>query len=215
MDKKILIFVDYREKESGVFHHLQNTDALIKLVNLDVGDYVCSDRSVVERKNFDDFAASIVDGRIFEQAKNLKESYEKPIIIVEGNCTHRDISKNALKATLASLIVDFEIPVLNTRNERDTADMVYWLAKREQMIKNIDVGIRRKNKKPTEIKKMQEYILCGLPNVSNVLAKRLLNKFGSIRAIFCASQIELEKVKGLGKKKAKIIFDVVNANSRG
>jgi Fanconi anemia group M protein len=206
---KILIFIDYREKETLVFEHLKSTDALIKTANLDIGDYVVSQRVAIERKNASDFIKSIIDGRIFQQAKKLKENYEKPIIIVEGMYFNRNISRNALKATIATLILDFGIPIIQTMNEKDTADTIYWLAKREQTEKKASIAIKRKSKKPKEITELQKYVLCSLPYISDVLATRLLKKFGSLKAVFNASQSQLQKVEGIGKKKAKVIFDVI------
>lgn len=207
--EKILIFVDYREKGTPVFEHLKRTDALTKTANLDVGDYIASQRVVIERKNINDFVSSIIDGRIFQQANKLKKSYEKPIIIIEGSYFNRNISRNALKATIATLILDFGIPIIQTVNEKDTADTIYWLAKREQTERKVSIAIKRKGKKPKEITKLQKYVLCGLPHVSDVLATRLLKEFGSLKAIFNASQDQLQKVEGIGKKKAKTILDVI------
>jgi hypothetical protein len=46
-----MIIVDYKEKESGVVQTLANTDILIKLENLDIGDYIIGDL-IIERKKY-------------------------------------------------------------------------------------------------------------------------------------------------------------------
>ena len=109
---KIVIVSDFREKE--VSEHLKKLGAVVNEQALEVGDFVCSERVCIEKKTGNDFVSSIIDGRIFEQASALKKNFEKPIIIIEGY-SYREINENALKAALASLLIDFGISILTTR----------------------------------------------------------------------------------------------------
>jgi Fanconi anemia group M protein len=79
--KPIKIIVDVREKNMAKLLH---NYADVELKTLEVGDYVLSDRVVVERKTADDFVDSIIDKRLFNQLKNLRK-VEKPLLIIEGN----------------------------------------------------------------------------------------------------------------------------------
>ncbi|MHA1743342.1 MAG: ERCC4 domain-containing protein [Candidatus Heimdallarchaeota archaeon] len=201
---KIVIVSDYREKE--VIEHLKKFDASINVQALKVGDYVCSEDVCVERKSYDDFVNSIINGRIFEQADALSKNFKKPVIVIEGYST-RQINENALKAAVASLLIDFNISLISTKNPYDTAKTVFWIAKKEQSNGGgmaIKVG-----KKPKETKKLQEFIVASIPGISTVLAKRLLNQFGSIEKIFGASAEELGKV--VGEKKGKKIKKILTA----
>lgn len=64
--KPIKIIVDVREKNMAkLLHNYAN----IELKTLEVGDYVLSDRVVVERKTAEDFVNSIIDKRLFSQLK--------------------------------------------------------------------------------------------------------------------------------------------------
>ncbi len=199
LPNKVLIIADYRERE--VIEHLKNIGTSVNEMNLKVGDFICSGNGVViERKTHSDFVSSIIDGRIFEQVKYLKENYERPVIIVEG-FSNREINENALKATIASLITKFNASFVNTKNPLDTAKMIHWLAKKEQEDVKQTLGFKQ-GKKPKEMKKLQEFILSGIPGISHVLAKRLLENLGSIEHVVTASEMELSKVKGVGKKLA-------------
>jgi len=199
---KVLVIADYREKE--VIENLKNLGAIVNELNLKVGDFVFSSNGVVvERKTHSDFVSSIIDGRIFEQVKYLKENYERPVIIVEG-FSDREINENALKATIASLITKFDASFINTKNSLDTAKMIYWLAKKEQEDTNKTLGFKQ-GKKPKEMKRLQEFVLSSIPGISNVLSRRLLESFGSIDQAVNASEIDLSKVKGIGKKLANKI----------
>ena len=58
-------------------------------------------------------------------------------------------------------------------------------------------------------KDQQEYLVAGLPNVNITIAKRLLREFRSVQGVFDASAEDLEKVHGIGRKKADEIRKVL------
>ncbi|MEM5834740.1 MAG: ERCC4 domain-containing protein [Candidatus Aenigmatarchaeota archaeon] len=196
--EKILIVCDYREKE--VIEELKKLGALVNVQSLEIGDFILSEKVCVEKKTHSDFISSIIDGRIFEQASLLRKNFEKPIIVIEGY-SNREINDNALKAALACLLIDFGISLISTKNSCDTAKLIYWIAKKEQSETKSEVAIKV-GKKPKDIRKIQEFIVCSLPGVSTKTAIKLLKNFGSVEKVFSASEDELKKV--LGKKAEKI-----------
>ena len=202
---KIVVVCDYRERET--IELLEKIGAVVNKRNLEVGDFVCSQRIVIEKKTHSDFISSIIDGRIFEQAKNMKSNFERPVILIEGYST-REINENALKAAIASLIVDYGISLINTKNPVDTAKTIYWIAKKEQEEMKHEVAFKV-GKKPEDSKKLKEFIISGIPGVSTVLSKRLLEYFGSVEKIFVASEKELKAVNGIGEKLAKKIKKIL------
>jgi Fanconi anemia group M protein len=204
---KIVIFADYREKET--IEHLKKMDIILTETNLEVGDFVLSDsRVVIERKTHSDFVSSIIDGRLFEQAKTMKDNFSNPVIIIEGS-SNRYINENALRAAIASLITKFNISLLNTKNSLDTAKTIYWVAKKEQEEDKHSVSIKV-GKKPKETHKLQEQIVSSLPNINSVISKRLLEHFGTVEKVFSADEKELRKVKGVGKKLANRIRKILS-----
>ena len=204
---KIVIFADYREKET--IEHLKKMDIILTETNLEVGDFVLSDsRVVIERKTHSDFVSSIIDGRLFEQAKTMKDNFSNPVIIIEGS-SNRYINENALRAAIASLITKFNISLLNTKNSFDTAKTIYWVAKKEQEEDKHSVSIKV-GKKPKETHKLQEQIVSSLPNINSVISKRLLEHFGTVEKVFSADEKELRKVKGVGKKLANRIRKILS-----
>jgi len=198
---KVVVVVDYREKE--VADHLKKLGAVVNKQALEVGDFLASEKVAIERKSYDDFVSSIIDGRIFNQARNLKENFEHPLLLIEG-FSNREINDNALKGAIASLLLDFGISVLTSKNEYDSAKLIYWIANKEQHEAKSWVGIKV-GKKPKTIRELQEFVVASIPSISTVLAKRLLGKFGSIEKIITASEEELRQVKGIGKKSARNI----------
>lgn len=206
---EILIVVDYREQHSAVVGELVDLGAKIKYANLPVGDYLVSEEVAIERKTFNDFINSIIDKRLFEQAKSLSQHYSKPIIIIEGrDQTLRNISEEAVRGAMISMIMDFGLPILWTRDSLETAKFILALAKRERRgdLRTISLKDRRRARTPDE---EREYVVASLPMVELTTARRLLSHFGSVERVFTAGESELMKVKGIGPKKAKRIRSII------
>jgi Fanconi anemia group M protein len=203
-ENKVVIVSDFREKE--VIENLKRLGATVNEQSLEVGDFICSENVAVERKSYDDFISSIIDGRVFEQAENLKKNFKKPIIIIEGY-SNREFNDNAFKAAVASLIVDFNVSLLNTRNEFETAKNIFWIAKKEQGGRNAEVSIRV-GKKPKDERKLVEFIFSSLPGISNKTARKIMDNFNSPKDFFSSSEKELQK--SLGKKRGKDVWKILN-----
>jgi len=212
-DKPVII-TDSRESKGSVKNYLEGLGAVVKTLPLKVGDFICSERVCVERKTGDDFISSIVDGRLFQQAEELKNNFAKPIILVEGNYYAGGMKESAIKSALASIILNYEIPVIMTKDEGETARTIFWLAKREQIISNVGMGIKGK-KKPKRLKDLQEHVISGLPGVSVVLSRRLLRKFKTISNLANAKEKELLEVDGVGKVLAKRLHELLNKEYGG
>jgi Fanconi anemia group M protein len=208
---RVKILVDNRESNTKVMVALSKLKVETLFATLTCGDYILSPRIGVERKTVDDFATSIIDKRLFEQASLMKETFEYPIIIVEGfGSPTRRVRSEALMGALSSLLIDYGLPVIWLRNPSETALLLVTLAKREQIGGRGTPRIRGKRKHLT-LKDLQEYIVAGLPNVSVTLSRRLLQQFKTVEAIFKASPDELIKIEGIGKKKSRKIKRVLTS----
>lgn len=207
-----LIYVDNRESASQVVKELIRLGVRVRLTDLAVGDYVLSDDVAVERKTSADLAQSILDKRLFTQAKELSSAYKVPLFIVEGEDPYavRGVSAPAIRGAILSLIIDFRIPVLLTKTPSETALTLLAAAKSEQFEKKIHISIRGE-KKPLTLAEQQEYIVAGLPNVERTLARRLLAALGSVEGVFAATDEELQKVQGVGGVIAERIRRVITS----
>ena len=207
----IKIFADYREKGSAVLKELLANNVSLKLDSLSIGDFLLSERTIVEFKNVEDFVNSILDKRIFDQAIKLKNSYENKILIIQGQediYSVRMIHPNAIRGALASLLLDFGISVIKTSDYKETAALLIALAKREQD-ENKRAMIKHSSK-PLTIKEQQEFIVSSFPGIGNTLNKPLLKHFHSMKNIVNASESALKKVELIGKIKAKKLFELFN-----
>jgi len=212
-DNKVKIVVDHREYRSNVVKNLATKGIFVEPTQLDVGDYILSSRIGVERKNVDDFLESLISGKLFKQISQLRDKYSRPVLVLEGEnlLTKRNINHNAIFGSLASITVDFGIPVLNTKDASETADLLFVIARREQREDKKDVAIRGE-KTQMSIRERQQFLVEGLPNVSAVIAKRLLAHFGSIKDIANATEKELMEVNGVGKNISSEIIKLLNAD---
>ena len=203
------IVADSRELSSIVPRELLEFGIVSKPKMLDIGDYVISDRACIERKTAEDFVDSMVGGRLMDQMQRLK-SYPRPCLIIEGEGLYskRDVHPNAIRGALAAIVLDFGIPILFTRDERDTAAIIAAMLKRELLEGRREIKIRE-DKRISTLEEQQESIVAGLPNVNIVLSRRLLEEFETVQKIFNATQKELEKVHGIGKKTAEEIVNVL------
>ncbi|KXA89819.1 hypothetical protein AKJ62_02340 [candidate division MSBL1 archaeon SCGC-AAA259D14] len=179
---------------------------------LDVGDFILSERVGVERKTVRDFLQSLIDGRLLDQAKNLAETFERPILILEGEglYTERGIHPNAIRGALACITVDYHVSMISTSDEKETAKIIASIVRREQKEDKSEVPIRGERKSLT-LSELQRFIVEGLPGISAVLAKRLLSYFGSVEEVMVASEEKLKEVHGIGQEKAKEIRRVLDA----
>ncbi|MFO7618584.1 MAG: DEAD/DEAH box helicase, partial [Thermoplasmata archaeon] len=208
--ERLRLIADTREFKSSVVRHLAVKDLIVESKQLDVGDYLISERVGVERKEVEDFISSVMDGRLFQQVKALKRAYQSPLIIIEGRDLYtRRLSADAVRGALASITVDFGVPVFFTTDDRDTAEFLIALVKRETA-EGRRPGIRGE-KGTMLVQERQQFILEGLPNVSGVMAQRLLAHFGSVKAVLEATEDELMEVRGVGKIIAKGIRDTIDA----
>ena len=213
--QKPTIIIDSRELGSPATRELSKYDIFITQESLSIGDFIISDRTAIERKTVEDFVASIIDGRLFEQVSNLKSAYEMPILLIEGESfqTQRNIAPEAVMGAVASVIVDFGVPVVWTRSPSETALLLLSIARREQSKGERRPRIRME-RKPESLANEQEFVVAGLPLVDRVLARRLLRAFGSVEKIFLASEKELQNVEGIGKKISERIRKLVSTPYR-
>ena len=212
--KKLRIVVDEREKKSGIPDFLKKTGINLEIKTLQVGDYIVAPETVVERKTISDLVSSIFDGRLFDQCNRLKEHYQFPILLIEGNIDEiEELTENSLVfyGAISSIALDFKIPVIHTPNASHTAKLLMSMCSRKDASKGPFI---KKIRKSNDVQKQQLSILCSLPGVGEKTAIRMLEKFGTPLRVLSSSTTELSKVGGLGEARAKKIKKTLQAQSK-
>ncbi len=202
-----LIYIDTRESLLLV-DELKKQGSRVDVKALPMGDFVLSTDVVAERKTAEDFVKSVIDGRLFSQLVAMREAYPRPLLILEGDRRRAvGIGSAAFIGALASVVSDFQVSIFTSSDECETAQILFHIARREQMDKKKEVRIRS-GRKPTSTSDMQKYIVAGLPGVSTVLADRFLRELKTVANIFNASEEELMRIEGVGEKLAKRINEI-------
>ena len=211
----IEVVVDQRELDSHIARDLSRREEVTtRLETLEVGDYVLSDRVVVERKSVEDFLDTLTGGdrSMFEQVGAAARHYARPVVIVEGEDLYgrRNVHPNAIRGALASLAVDFGASVLRTSDTDDTADLLYTIARREQADADRSVSVHG-GKGARTLAEQQEYVVGSIAEVGPVTARSLLAHFGSVEATMTADREALLEVSGVGEVTADRIREVVGS----
>src|SRR4051812_1829527 len=171
-------------------------------MRLPAGDYVVSDRVVVERKGPSDLAASIKDRRLFEQLARLTEAYPSVVLIVEGEPVH--MHEAAWHGALGRALT-LGASVLRTRDARDTAAWIGRLHRLEGKPASAPRGTPRVRRPTEDDLQTAEDVLRSLPGISTVGAGRLLAHFGSLQRVFAARHEQLLEVRGIGPVRARTL----------
>ena len=211
MESKLLIVADDRERSSGVLERLQAMpDVELAVRRLKVGDYEVANRVAVERKKVADFAASIIDGRLFAQAARLNQGPLRSLVVIEGQ--PRDLAglgmrREALQGALISLTLVFGIPALRSMSPAETARLLAYAA---EQVTRASTGARFDTRRARSRNGRRIQLLRTLPGIGRQRAEALLAAFGSVENCLSASEEELLQVEGVGGKTARAIRDLVS-----
>ena len=141
------IIVDYRE-DKNIVKELYKHNIDVEIKSLISADFVMQIKDVdghvkdlaIERKTGNDFLNSIIDKRILTQLIALKENFPLQLLILETDrnlYSLRDFHPNSIRGMLSSIAIDYQIPILYTKNYRDTAAYLALIAKR--LKKTLDI----------------------------------------------------------------------------
>ncbi|PSP32759.1 Hef nuclease [Halobacteriales archaeon QH_10_67_22] len=219
-DDAVEVVVDQRELDAPIAKDLSRRDGLeTRLETLAVGDYVLSDRVVVERKTVADFLDTLTgddERSLFEQAKDATRYYARPVVVLEGADLYeqRNVHPNAIQGALASLTVDFGASVLRTTDADETAALIEAIATREQEESDRTVSVHGEKSSKT-LAEQQEYVVASVAEVGPVTAQSLLAELGSVEAVVTADADELQTAEGVGEVTAQRIREVVGSDYDG
>lgn len=205
-EKRIKLIIDYREKNSLVPFELMNKGFSLEFKELKVADYLVKDVAI-ERKTTSDFISSMINKRLIRQLQELQQ-YKKRILMIEGledSWLYEDGGKtnsNSIRGFIISILLNYNVPIIFTKNSKDTAKFISVLAKR----KSNELSLRVKKKNLTK-KEQLEFILEGFPKIGPKTAKKLLKKYKTLKAILNTPIEELKKDIGKNSEIFKKIIE--------
>lgn len=169
-------------------------------------DFIIGSEIAVVRETIDRFLEDIDHPETVSRIATLQDRYRRPILVVEGEgISGRGIpDKLPIFDALNSLIRDLKIPLMPTNGHSDTAAFIASLVKSEMTRESPG----QSSKSETALFEYQKRMIEGLPNVTSVLAERLLDRFGSVQRILGSSKEELMSVEGVGNVIAEEIIRI-------
>jgi len=216
------IKIDYREKQSLVPATLVK-NFNIEYKELKVADYIVRDVAI-ERKSVPDLIHSLFNKRLFRQLKEIKQ-YENYLLIIEGDLRSqtnklfstevnknskfyrgqkKSLHPNALKGFILSILLKYKVPIIFTRDYSETAEYILLIAKKQSTNTSINAKkiLRSKNEELI-------FVIESLSGIGPKKARLLLEKFGTLKYIFTATESELiEVLGGHGEK----LYRTINLN---
>jgi len=172
------LYVDTNEPKD-IAKRLAELGVAVERKKIAPGDYVCGEVGI-ERKTISDFFRSLVNKRLFEQLRRLRESYPVALLVLEGDLQEISEFKNpqAVLGAFVAIEVDERVPILATADKEQTAALLSVIWKRQDR-ERAAYGLRHKPK-TLDLGERQRFIVEGLPNVGETLANNLLEHFGSV-----------------------------------
>jgi Fanconi anemia group M protein len=202
---KQTIIADYRERNCLVASNLINLGFEVEFKELKVADYIVKDVAI-ERKTVSDFLSSMINKRLINQLKELQQ-YENKLLIIEGideqeiYPKENGINPNAVRGFLLSILLKHKVPIIFTKNQKDTAKFISVIANKQERYMSLNVRKKSLNKK-----EQLQFIIESFPGIGPITSKKLLEKFKTLKNIINAPQEELKEILG---KKAEIIKKLI------
>lgn len=216
LDVDVLIRVDHREPPEIAAFLREHPRIRVEVASLEIADYIIEapgQRTVlVERKSAADFEASVKSGRLFDQAQRIGQLLGHDCVgvaLLEGEVQTGSLGMLPQAVTGAITCIGL-IQGLIVLNALDLYHSAWSLVKLGHHVSgSLGYALPLHKGKPGELISSKAYILQSLPGVSGELANRLLDHFGSVRAVMNATEAQLLAVPGLGKTKVKQIVSVL------
>lgn len=201
-----VLTVDSRETRSGMLTLLRTMGIPTTTEEMPAGDYRMGPY-LIERKTAADLAASIMDGRLFEQAEAVCASADRPMLLIEGDITRiaSQMQTESLMGAISSLTVFWSLQVVQLPDMDTSARYLARLYKHLTEGLGYEVPTRVLKPRVTPDGAAAQYLVSGLPGVGPEMARKLLMHFGSARAVFLATESDLRQCKGVGPTTASSI----------
>lgn len=214
--RPVTIVVDSAETASGIPRLLQKRAGVtLDMQRLECGDYLPHPTCVVERKSDHDFAASILDGRLFSQLALMQAEFPLVVLLVEGDVhtTTSEIADESLHGALSYIAVLAGVRLLYSRSAADSSALIHRFALHLHHGLGYEIPLR--TAKPKDMSVLTQYLVEGLPGVGPGRARALVEHFGSVRRLMAASHAEIAGAPGLGPKTADRIIELLDWQRKG
>ncbi len=207
----VTIRVDSRESRSGVVERLEALGAMVLLELLPSGDYRLGGdpERIVERKQKQDFVASLTDGRLFRQLAEIRAGGQVPLLLLEGDplSVETQVAPTAIRGALTYLAGIEQVTILPSQSVEDSAELIYSLARQLQK------GYQRPGppspRRAVTLAEQRRAVVQALPGIGAKTAEALLARFATPLQIAEASIEELTTVRGITRERAERLHAIL------
>ncbi len=237
----VKIHIDVREPNYEKTIHALTVRGWDTEINmLDVGDFLIEAENgeyvVIERKRADDLFRSLIDGRLDLQINDLS-FHEHALIAIVGDAFRPEASEcmkhgefpQRVISVLASVALrvpagGWKPSLVFLRSENDLIYLIDYVARllennrlyREEpptTIRTLYAPQKSMSlKDPRLVRVVRSRMLSSIPTIGRKTANQVLNHFdNSFEKLFHATLDELEKVNGIGKKRAMLIWNFLHS----
>lgn len=215
--------MDIREQKEAIdgfkaFVPQHFPDWTLDVRQIEVGDFAVGNSLGLEHKAPQDFLSSLASGRLFAQAQELGEAYERAFIVVDGNQPEmlwsgwNRIGPKATRAAIASLACHFGVPVLFAGPQRsDYMYFVLTLAEKSQGDSSFHYSPLRRKASSEE---QGAHLLGGLPGIGRKRAQAIIAAYGSPLAAL-NNYTKWSDLDGIGKNTVAKVKDVLEPAAHG
>jgi Fanconi anemia group M protein len=204
------VIVDVHEPQVIPESLRRDKGLLIKVMSLKSGDYAFANVGI-ERKEFNDYMNSLTSGRLWEQMYNLKRTYERPILVVEGlkdpiSQLAGNVSIRFVSSLSRIVLMGVSVVVLPTLAHFLSFIQYSYLSCGRQ-----GLSMKPIPKKPwyREKEEIKEDLLCMCPGIGRKTAKAILARFPTFDKLMAADQFEIANT-GLGKKRSQALWEILH-----
>jgi len=209
------IIASARLKSHPVARFLDELGTDIRYLPLRRGEFVLGGKFGIKYYTGPDFVRAIKDRSFYREILEIKRAFSHPLIIIECENLYdeSDLTLAAIHGALMFASVPNRVPILTTRNDTETAQMIFMMS--AQASQNIDWQMADRADPENETAGRNNGdprlgIVAHIPDVGPSLAKNLLKHFGSLSRLFAARIKDLRKVQGIGLKRAEKIHAFLN-----
>lgn len=210
------IIVTARLKDNPVARFLDELGTQIRYLTLKQGEFIISPTVGIRYLERDQFINLIKSRAIYRDVLELKNEYDHPVIIVEGEKILHEPGLDSITIQGAMLYISVvnRIPVLISHNSIETAQMLFMLSGQIGVVPEDMMKDKSSENKPGQKDSTPAIsplaLVQMIPEVGSNVAENLLRRFKSLSALFSASISDLKKVEGVGPKRALKIHKFFN-----
>jgi len=223
----LVVLVDSKEPKNYV-DKLRNEGLPVEVRDILFCDYIVTVNNYsigIERKTAEDFVASIIDGRIFNQAYMLSTMFPVSYIIVEGfiseALSYTAFSRRAYIGALVSLALKTSphgqrgrISIINVELDVDTVLFIKYLHKKleEGDFERLP-RVRLPKKSIIDRKGVMIAMLQVIPGVGEERAKKIAGAYNSVAELLTTTPDKLAMIDGISYNLAKKILYYLGAET--